>query len=127
MAYVSQEFKKEVAPVVKEILKRYGLKGTLSVRDHMTLVLKIREGKLDFIGNYLEGSDRTDVTYLDINPYWFESHFSGQCRECLKELIAAMKTEKYFNESDAQIDYFHCSHYIDIDVGTWDRPYRLVL
>ena len=37
MAYVSQEFKKEVAPVVKEILNRYGLKGTLSVRNHMAI------------------------------------------------------------------------------------------
>lgn len=124
MAYVSQEFKKEVAPVVKEILARHGLKGSLSVRHNMTLVLKIREGALDFIGNYLEGSDRAGVTYLDINPYWFESHFSGPCRDCLRELIAAMKTDKYFNDSDPQTDYFHCSHYIDIAVGTWDKPYK---
>jgi len=127
MAYVSQEFKKEVAPVVKEILNRYGLKGSLSVRDHMTLVLKIREGVIDFIGNYNSTAQRTDVVdHLDVNQYWYHEHFSGAARDCLGELIAAMKTDKFFDESDAMTDYFHCSHYIDIDIGTWDKPYKFV-
>ena len=32
----------------------------------------------------------------------------------------------YFDHSDAQIDYFHCSHYIDVNIGRWDQPYALV-
>ena len=34
MAYISQQEKKEIAPVVKGILKEYGLKGTLSIDNH---------------------------------------------------------------------------------------------
>ena len=43
MAYVSQEEKKEIAPVEKANLKEYGLKGTLSIQHHRTLVVKIKD------------------------------------------------------------------------------------
>ena len=39
MAYMSQEKKAKIAPKVKEILKRYGIKGRLGVNNHSTLVL----------------------------------------------------------------------------------------
>jgi hypothetical protein len=41
------------------------------------------------------------------------------------EMIAAMKGPDFFDHSDAQTDYFHRSHYIDINIGTWDKPYAL--
>lgn len=128
MAYVSQEFKKEVAPVVKEILQRYGLKGSLSVRDHMTLVLTVSSGKIDFLADYNKTFERPDhCNYIDVNTYWYQKHFTNPVAvACLDELVAALKTDKYFDESDAMTDYFHCSHYIDINIGRWDKPYKLV-
>jgi hypothetical protein len=39
MAYMNQERKARIAPVVKDILKKYHIKGSLSVRNHMVLVL----------------------------------------------------------------------------------------
>ena len=52
MAYMSQETKAKIAPVVKEILKKYKVKGSLAVRNHSTLVLNIKQGPIDFIGNF---------------------------------------------------------------------------
>ena len=51
MAYVSQDLKAKIAPKVKSILNKHGIKGTLAVRNHMTLVLNISKGKIDFIKN----------------------------------------------------------------------------
>ena len=53
MAYYTQERKKEVAPKVKKLLKEYGLKGSLSVNHHSSVVLTIKEGSINFIKNYL--------------------------------------------------------------------------
>ena len=39
MAYMSQERKAEITPKVKSILKKFGIKGSLSVRHHSTLSL----------------------------------------------------------------------------------------
>ena len=47
MAYMNQEKKKRLAPKIKEILKRHGVKGTLSVSNYSTLNLNITEGPID--------------------------------------------------------------------------------
>jgi hypothetical protein len=141
MAYVSQDMKAKLAPTIKAILKKYNLKGTIAVRNHMTLVLNIKSGKIDFIENYIAtdaakshaGKMSADqIAYirkngsLDVNTYWAHEHYSGKAKDALIQLIAAMKGPDFFDETDAQIDYFHCSHYIDINIGKWNKPYELV-
>jgi hypothetical protein len=123
MAYVSQEMKAARAPQIKALLKQYGLKGTLSVKNHMELVLTITEGKIDFIKNINETNDRG---HIDVNPYHFQNHFSGSAKDFLAKAFAALKGEDYFNKSDVMTDYFHVSHYFAIRIGKWDKPYKLV-
>ena len=73
---------------------------------------------------YLIWNKRTEKpTSLTPNPYCVDKSYSGEVLAFLEELIAEMKGERYFNESDPMTDYFHCSHYIDIDVGNWEKPY----
>ena len=86
MAYMSQENKKQIAPVVKAICKKYGVKATLAVRHHSTLVLNIKSGSIDFIGNFNETintlrGDRKAEDYIDVNPYWYHDHFSGVAKD----------------------------------------------
>lgn len=125
MAYVSKEMKAEIAPVVKKILTKYGLKGSLSVRNHSSLVLTISKGKLDFIKAYEEATGRK-ATNIDVNVYHINNTYSGKMAKCLTELVEALKGPRYFNHSDAMTDYFHCSHYIDINVGRWNKPYEVI-
>ena len=141
MAYFSQEHKAKIAPVIKSICKRYNVKATLAVRNHMTLALNIRQGEIDFVENFIETDsqvahggkmtqDQIDNIRrncsVHVNPYWFHEHFSGQARAFLTEIIAAMKGPDYFDESDIQSDYFHTSHYIEVNIGRWNQPYALV-
>jgi hypothetical protein len=114
MAYVSQEMKAKLAPTIKGILKRYGMKGSIAVRHHSTLVVNLKQGPIDF------GGDR-----IQVNTYWVHEHYEGVAKKFLMELVDAMKGPDFFDESDAQTDYFHVSHYIDINVGKWDKPYIL--
>ena len=120
MAYVSQEMKSKIAPTIKALLKKYELKGSLSVRNHSELVLTIKSGSIDFIGNVKDSNGRD---YLDVNPYWYHTHFSGVAREFLKEAISALRGVDYYDNSDAMTDYFDVSHYISINIGKWDSPY----
>lgn len=115
MAYMSQEHKAKLAPTIKTICKKYGVKATLSVRNHMSLVLTVKQGDIDFGGDYIQ-----------VNPYWYHEHFTGRAKDFLSEVIPAMYGPDYFDESDAQTDYFHCSHYIDVNIGRWDQPYAFV-
>ena len=123
MAYVSQKDKAELAPSIKAVLKKYKMKASIAVRHHSTLVVNIKSGAIDFSGNYTHGDQ-----YIQVNEYWIDDHYANNtvAKNFLNELLAAMKGPKYFNDDDAQSDYFSRSHYTDINVGNWNKPYELV-
>jgi hypothetical protein len=139
MAYFNQERKKERTPAIKAILKKYGVKGSLAVRNHSTFVLNIKSGSIDFVENFIvtdanvmhgRKMSQEQIDYirknqsLDVNPCWYQEHYSGVAKDFLKEIFSAMYGSDYFDESDAQTDYFHCSHYVDVNVGSWNKPYN---
>ena len=118
MAYMSQQHKQELAPAIKAICKKYGIKGSLAVRHHSTLVLNIKSGKIDFDKDAASGTH-----YYQVNTYHTDSQYRGKAKKFFAEVIAAMKGPKFFDNSDAMTDYFHVSHYIDINPGSWNKPY----
>jgi hypothetical protein len=124
MAYMNQEKKKVIAAKLKPVLKKYGVKGSLSVRNHMSIVLNVKSGKIDFFEDY---GDREDAAKfgIQVNPYWFQEHFTGKSKEFLTEAFDALKAAGYYNNSDAQIDYFDTAYYYDINIGKWNKPYAL--
>ena len=113
MAYMSQERKAQLAPAIKEICKRHGIKATLSVNNHSTLVLTVKGGKIDF------GGDK-----IQVNTYWYRDHFDGVARDFFSEVIPAMNAGNHDN-SDIQTDYFDVGWYININVGQWNKPYTV--
>ena len=119
MAYVSQDDKAKLAPAIKKVLSKYGMKGSISIRHHSTLQVTLQSGAIDF-KDYSHGDG-----YIQVNTYHIDSHYSGKAKAFLNELLAAMKGPKYFNNDDAMTDYFHRSHYTDINVGKWNKPYFL--
>ena len=132
MAYMNQDRKAAIAPVVKNILKKYGLKGSLRVRNHITLCLTIRSGQIDFVSNYLDtvGSNAHNQKWIeeknniDVNVYHYRNHFDGRAREALAELINAMNQGNYDN-SQIEYDYFDRGWYVDVEVGRWNQPYTV--
>ena len=114
MAYINQEEKKQIAPVVKAILKEYGQKGTLGIRNHMTIVLKLKD-----VAGMFEFEDEYEKKWgKQLNPYWYQEHYAEKpvVVEMLDKLFTALKGENYFNHDDPMTDYFHRKHYVDIEV-----------
>ena len=121
MAYVSKQDKAELAPAIKAVLKKYNIKGSISIRHYSTLVVKIKQGAIDFADHFTHGEG-----YIQVNEYWIDQHYAGIHRAFLNELLAAMKGTKYYNNDDAMYDYFDRSHYTDINIGAWNKPYAFV-
>lgn len=135
MAYVSAEMKAARAPEIRKLLKQYGLKGTLSVKHNSTLRLTVSSGSIDFIGqanlsNQKVAKRRREKQHviqgdLRVNTYYINDTFTGTAAEFLNRAVAALKGADYYDNSDIQTDYFDRSHYIDIYIGRWDKPYQL--
>jgi len=139
MAYMSQERKAQIAPAVKAILKKYKVKGSLSVRNHSTLSLTIKSGAIDFVENFIatdsnvmhgKKMSQDQIDYLrknqsvDVNPYWYHEHFSGKAKQFLREVLTAMNDGNW-DKSDIQTDYFNVGWYVNVNIGRWNQPYVL--
>ena len=119
MAYVNQEKKKALAPAIKAVLKKYDMKASIAVRHHMTLIVTLKEGPIAF--------DMKHPLDYQVNTHWIDEHYADHpvARDFLKELKAAMEGPEFFNHDDSMSDYFHRSHYIDINIGKYEKPYKL--
>lgn len=125
MAYVSQDMKKSLAPTIKAVLKKYGMKGTIAVDNHSTLVVNISEGPIDFGHRVLTDDGLVDRGYVQVNHYWIDKNYVGDARDFLNELADAMRGPDFYDHSDSMTDYFCLSHYIAINVGRFSKPYKL--
>ena len=79
MAYVSQADKAKLAPAIRAVLAKYGMKGTISIRHHSTLVVTVKSGNIGFDTGYNTG-------YTGVNVYWIDQHYEGRARKFLNEL-----------------------------------------
>ncbi len=134
MAYMNQERKQKIAQALKPVLAKFGVKGTLRVRNHMAITLTLKSGPIDFIANSNRvcGNDHYQVSrgfrpntnnYDQVNPYWFQDHYDGIAKEFLTEAFKALKAADYYDRSDAMTDYFDTAYYYDLNIGSWDKPY----
>jgi hypothetical protein len=134
MAFVSQELKAKLAPAVKAACRRYGVKASLAVHNHSTLVLNIAGGPIDFCESYNRTMAERSATqpehmkphkaegYIQVNPYWYREHFDGPALAFLREVLSAMHVGNHDN-SDISTDYFDVGWYVSVNIGRWDKPY----
>ena len=135
MAYMSQEKKVKIAPKIKAILAKYKVKGSLAVRNHMTLCLNLKSGSIDFIANsnkvcsnnhyqVASGFKPSTSGYDQVNPYHFKDHYDGKALAFMQEVFHAMNDGNH-DRSDIQSDYFDVGWYVDVNIGKWNKPYLL--
>lgn len=139
MAYVTQEIITKARTALKALNKEYSVKATLSGKGDISLHLAIAEGKIDFVNNYCETiktnriqHDTNDIVAwvqheqtIGVNHYYLDSSFSGIALEYLEKAKAIMYVD-HWDKSDIQSDYFHCAYYVSMQVGRWNKPYKLV-
>ena len=123
MAYFSQEMKKAIAPKIKALCAKYGVKANLSVRHHSTVLLTVKSGKIDFFKN-VNNAYRRQTGHIQVNHYYINNDFAGKAASFLKEAKQILNTGNH-NNSDVQTDYFDVGFYVNIDIGKWDQPYVL--
>jgi hypothetical protein len=114
MAYVNNETKAAIHAALKPVFKKYGIKATVARGyNYSALVVNVSAGDIDF-----------GTEYQQVNVYHVDSHYSGKAKDFLNEVIDTIKKAgTWYDESNAQIDYFNTAFYIDINIGRWDKPY----
>lgn len=114
MAYVSAEDTK----LIRKELKTRFPKFKFSVKNdrHTSVRVVIKSGPTNF------GVTGDGATLNQYHTYRYEN------KEILEEIIEVINTAgtfKNFNKSDITTDYFHVGYYVDISLGTWNKPFVL--
>lgn len=132
MAYMSQEKKAQIAASLKPIMPK-SWKWSLAVNNHSTIVLTITSAPVDLIAesmrvhnDYYAGREEsvwlTKPDHMDVNHYYLDKAFDGDLLVTFKKILAALNTDNHDN-SDVMTDYFDVGHYVDIQVGRWNKPF----
>jgi hypothetical protein len=134
MAYMNQEMKAKLAPAIKAVFTKYGMKGSISVHNYSSLEVTIKSGDLDLIGeaNHFNRTyaARTGQHFHEVKDYYQANTYRGADEysdptvgQFFRELTAAMRGDIWYDNSDSSVDYFDTAYYLRISVGKWDKPY----
>lgn len=120
MAYYSQEQKAKSAPLIKALFKQYGVKGSISVKDHRKLVVTLKSAPSTMDFKIKPGCTNVQINYPSVRGV--AEDYSGITRDFLVKLVSIMDDGNYDN-SDPMTDYFECGWYTQILVGTYEKPF----
>ena len=128
---MNQEKKSIIKAAMDKVLKARGFKYSLRVENHMAIACTISAGPVDLIANFRDKTGKTfelpghDKGHMQVNLYWLEDHFSGEALQVLQECAQALKAAGYYDRSDAMTDYFDTAYYMHLNIGGWDKPYKI--
>lgn len=137
MAYITQEMKNQLAPAIKAVLKKFGVKGTISLRNHSVLSVNIKEGVLDFIGEAnirnKEYAEWNGMNFYEVKGYYQENGYRGRTTDeptvidnFLEQLRDAMRGALYYCNDDIMTDYFDSAYFMNINIGKYNKDYNLI-
>jgi len=125
MAYISAEDVKAVRKELKAVYPKYKFsvrKGAGSYSLDVTLV----KGPRDL-------SDITATGHSNVNEYHLDQ--VGKHEIFFKRILEIMKTapargegfhanKGWYDNSDSMTDYFSTAYYLNLSIGSWNKPYE---
>jgi hypothetical protein len=127
MAYISAEEVREIRKELKKEFPKY--KFSVRKRQHSVSV-NILKSDLDFRSEFRDPTEK----YMPVNQYFIDKSWSKKNAKVLNKIVKIIKTapgkavdgQEWFDDSDIMTDYFHTAFYIDLQIGTWEKPYELI-
>ena len=122
MSYISTEDVKKIRVALKN---EFGKKLKFGVRKSPSchsVSVTIKSGTVDFSDIMRNTYDQVQVNHYHLQNYGVHKSLF----EKIVEIIKTAPSKKWYNNSDAMIDYFDVAFYFDLNVGDWDKPYEKV-
>lgn len=118
---MTQEKKAIISAKLKGIVPK-DWKYSLSVRHHSTIVMTIKSAPKAILNKPLRNGDGA---YEQINDWHInDKSIVEEYHDIIVAIMEALNTDNH-NNSDSQSDYFDVGHYVDLNVGKWDKPFEI--
>lgn len=122
MAFMSKEHKARIAAELKTIMP-HGWKYSLAIRHHMEIVMTIQSAPVDL----LAAAGKPDAKELSFTRYFRASEVfknDPELAELFQKIRDALDLDNH-DRSDLMTDYFDVGHYMTINIGKWDKPFKI--
>jgi len=146
---------KEIAKIIKTNLKKEYPKCKFSVQIQrysmgQSLYISLMEAPFEAIikkgsfGNHgfqsMEDQGYTYEAYSQLNQYTFKEPYENaypiegwnngcqltkEAWDCMKK-VSQISTSYNYDDSDGMIDYFNTNFYLHLNIGKWDKPFKVV-
>ena len=128
MAYFTQDMKKKVAPLIKTIAKKYGVKTSIRVSRGVRIIITVIEGSVDF-----------NDTYEYFNNDDGRGGFNGRLNASDEGYgsVAALLVNDLYDLVYGELDHYDNSNpyegnniletafYMSVKIGDFGKPYIL--
>ena len=122
MSYISTEDVKKIRVALKN---EFGKKLKFGVRkspSHHSVSVTIKSGTVDFSDIMRNPNEQVQVNHYHLQNYGVHKSLF----EKIVEIIKTAPSNKWYDNSDAMIDYFDVAFYFDLNVGDWNNTYKKV-
>ena len=122
MSYISTEDVKKIRVALKN---EFGKKLKFAVRKSPSchsVSVTLKSGTVDFSDLMRNPNDHVPVNHYHLGNYGVHKSLF----EKIIEIIKTAPSRKWYDNSDAMIDYFDVAFYFDLNIGEWDKPYEKV-
>jgi hypothetical protein len=130
---MNQDKKRIIKANLDKVLKPLGIKYSLSVQNNMAITCTITKAPIDFVSNFNNKAMKDPAfqsmpdalkprAYVQVNPYWYQEHFTGEAKDILGQAFEALRSAGYYDRSDAMVDYFDTAYYYHLNLGTYNKP-----
>ncbi len=120
MAWIKTEHVKQIREALKE--KFPEIKFSVRKEHGSSVHVKIMKSPYDF--SYLNRF-RPDC-HTPINRYHLPEGPHKNLFEEILEIILFGSSRKFYDNSDAQIDYFDTAFYVNMGIGDWGKGYEMI-
>ncbi len=120
MAYMNQEKKVKIAAALKKVVPA-DWKYTLGVDNHSTIVMTITSAPVNLLAKAQANSEYVKDNF-QVNQFYPEKSFDGRTLETVMKILDALNLNNHDN-SDIMTDYFDVGHYVNLNIGRWNKPF----
>lgn len=116
---MNQDKKQKIAAALKTIMPK-DWKYSLAVRHNSTIVCTIKAAPINLIHTFRT----TNSTHYVVNPYHYKNHIKNQTvLDTIINIMDCLNLDNH-DDSDPVSDYFDVGHYVELQFGTWDKPFK---
>ena len=131
MAYISAQDVAAIRKELKEAFPKFKF-GVKKESGSLAVAVTIKQATFAFEDQFAKSFE--GKRYAQVNNYWIDSHFTDmeECafitkvNEIMHNAPGRAGGKVYFDESDAQTDYFHTAFYTHLQIGSWDKEYECI-